>query len=104
MYLTTNTTGHNHHEKAVNGRGVGKKNGLGNGVNHFLPSSPLFKKEQMPLIYMSDAGLLTLLAILSAVIYQVGFLNFFVYYGAPYLWVNNWLGELFLSKAPRLLC
>lgn len=93
MYLTTNATGHNKHENAPNGRGKGKRNGALHGVNHFQPSSPIFDDKDMPLIYMSDIGLLCLAAALVYAVKTFGAWNVFVYYGAPYLWVNNWLGK-----------
>ena len=91
MYLCTNTTGHDVHENAPNGRGKGKKNGLYDGVNHFNPSSPLFDEKDMPLIWLSDIGLLITAAVVTFFANKVGAWNMFVYYGAPYLWVNNWL-------------
>lgn len=42
LYLQQNNTGHNYHERQSEGRGKGKHNGPGGGVNHFSPSSPLF--------------------------------------------------------------
>lgn len=92
MYLCTNATGHDKHENAPNGRGKGRKNGLFDGVNHFNPSSPLFDDKDMPLIYLSDIGLLITAAVLTFVGSKFGAWNLFVWYGAPYLWVNNWLG------------
>ena len=57
-YLVTNVTGHNLHERQSEGRGKGKRNGLGNGVNHFNPASPLFEAKDAKLIALSDVGLL----------------------------------------------
>ena len=92
MYLCNNTTGHNHHAKVAGARGEGKKNGVGGGVSHFKPSSPIFDEKDRPLIWMSDAGLLAWVAVLTIVGRNIGLWNLFVYYGAPYLFVNNWLG------------
>ena len=91
-YLLTNTTGHNHHEKQSEGKGIGKVNSLRSGVNHFLPSSPLFDRKDEHLILLSDLGL----AIVGSVLYYLGqrfgWQNMLVWYFLPYLWVNHWLG------------
>lgn len=93
VYLLTNTTGHNNHENQKEGRGKGKSNGFFSGVNHFNPSSPLYEAKDAKLILLSDLGLL----ITGTVLYQIGsnfgWSNLLVWYGLPYLWVNNWLGE-----------
>ena len=95
MYLCTNATGHNHHAKVAGKRAEGKKNGLAGGVNHFQPSSPIFDEKDRPLIWMSDLGLIAWVTVLTIVGQKIGAWNLFVYYGAPYLFVNNWLGKLF---------
>jgi len=89
-YLFLNVTGHNNHSKQIEGKGVGKKNGDGS-VNHFLPSSPLYEKKDEYLILLSDLGLLLVAAGLFAVGRTYGLANLFVWYFAPYLWVNHWL-------------
>jgi omega-6 fatty acid desaturase (delta-12 desaturase) len=91
MYLFTNVTGHNKHERQREGRGVGKQNGFGGGVNHFNPNSPLYEAKDAKLIVLSDLGLLITSAILFWVGRTYGFANLFVWYLAPYLWVNHWL-------------
>lgn len=95
-YLLTNVTGHNFHERQSEGRGKGKKNGLGNGVNHFNPSSPLFEAKDAKLIALSDVGLLATLSALFWVGKNYGMANLFVWYILPYLWVNHWLGKFFV--------
>lgn len=92
MYLLTNTTGHNYHSRA-GPRGEGKKNGVGGKVNHFDPASPLYDEKDSYLIILSDIGLAAVVAILTLLGMHFGFANIFVWYIAPYLWVNNWLGE-----------
>jgi omega-6 fatty acid desaturase (delta-12 desaturase) len=91
LYLITNTTGHNNHEKQPEGRGIGKKNGWFHGVNHFSPFSPLYEAKDAKLILLSDLGLF----ITGSVLYQLcktyGFQNMLVWYFLPYLWVNHWL-------------
>jgi omega-6 fatty acid desaturase (delta-12 desaturase) len=91
LYILTNVTGHNNHERQHEGRGKGKKNGLFGGVNHFVMSSPLYEAKDAKLILLSDLGL----AIVGAGLYYLGtnfgWMNLLVWYGIPYLWVNHWL-------------
>ncbi|KAL2006362.1 hypothetical protein VTN00DRAFT_10016 [Thermoascus crustaceus] len=91
MYLFTNVTGHNNHERQPEGRGKGKRNGYFGGVNHFNPSSPLYEAKDAKLIVASDIGLLIMGTILYALGKNFGWLNLLVWYGIPYLWVNHWL-------------
>ncbi|KAJ4109641.1 Oleate hydroxylase fah12 [Fusarium oxysporum] len=44
-YILTNVTGHNYYECQGEGRGKGKKNGLGGGVNYFDPRSPIYEAK-----------------------------------------------------------
>jgi omega-6 fatty acid desaturase (delta-12 desaturase) len=91
MYLISNVTGHNFHERQSEGKGVGKKNGMFKGVNHFNPSSPLYEKKDEKLILLSDLGIAITLAALTWVGKNYGFANLLVWYIIPYLWVNHWL-------------
>ncbi|KAL1999169.1 hypothetical protein VTN02DRAFT_4942 [Thermoascus thermophilus] len=91
MYLFTNVTGHNNHERQREGRGKGKRNGYFGGVNHFNPSSPLYEAKDAKLIVASDIGLLMMGTVLYALGKKFGWLNLLVWYGIPYLWVNHWL-------------
>jgi len=91
MYLSTNVTGHNNHHKQTEGKGAGKKNGFGGGVNHFFPSSPLYEKKDEKLILLSDLGLLITATALYFIGSNFGFNNLLVWYIIPYLWVNHWL-------------
>ena len=93
MYLSTNVTGHNKHENAPNGRGIGKQNGFGGGVNHFDPDSPIFDEKDRRLIALSDVGLLMTLTALTYVGMKFGAFVLTVGYIIPYCWVNNWLGK-----------
>lgn len=95
-YLFANVTGHNHHDRQSEGRGKGKSNGFGNGVNHFQPSSPLYEAKDAKLIVLSDVGLLTVASILFWVGKTYGAANVLVWYFVPYLWVHHWLGMFFL--------
>ncbi|KAF3897776.1 Oleate delta-12 desaturase [Trichophyton interdigitale] len=91
MYLFTNVTGHNFHERQSEGRGKGKSNGFFGGVNHFNPNSPLYESKDAKLILLSDLGLLIVGSILYTLGSKFGWFNMFVWYFAPYLWVNHWL-------------
>lgn len=93
LYLSTNVTGHNCHERQPEGRGKGKKNGYGGGVNHFDPSSPLYEAKDGKLILLSDLGLAITASVLFGVGWNFGWLNLAVWYFLPYLWVNHWLGK-----------
>jgi omega-6 fatty acid desaturase (delta-12 desaturase) len=90
-YLLFNVTGHNFHERQSEGRGKGKRNGFGGGVNHFNPSSPLYEAKDAKLIALSDIGLLIAGSILFTIGKSFGWSNLFVWYFLPYLWVNHWL-------------
>lgn len=91
-YLISNVTGHNNHEKQSEGRGKGKANGIGGGVNHFNPASPLYESKDANLILLSDLGLLVTGSILFLLGQKYGWMNMLVWYFVPYLWVNHWLG------------
>lgn len=92
LYLFTNVTGHDNHERQPEGRGKGKKNGWFTGVNHFNPSSPLYEAKDAKLILLSDLGLAIVISALVWVSRNFGFANLAVWYLIPYLWVNHWLG------------
>ncbi|GJC83404.1 oleate hydroxylase FAH12 [Colletotrichum liriopes] len=90
-YLMTNVTGHNFHERQREGRGKGKENGFGGGVNHFDPSSPIFEAKDAKLIIMSDIGVGITMSVLTLLGNKFGWSNLLVWYFIPYLWVNHWL-------------
>jgi omega-6 fatty acid desaturase (delta-12 desaturase) len=94
MYLFTNVTGHDNHERQPEGRGKGKKNGYFTGVNHFSPYSPLYEAKDTKLILLSDLGLAISIRALVSVGRNFGIANLAVWYLIPYLWVNHWLGKL----------
>lgn len=104
LYIFTNVTGHNNHEKQLEGRGVGKKNGFGGGVNHFDPSSPLYEAKDAKLILLSDVGLAITVSILTMLCKTYGFTNMLVWYFVPYLWVNHWLGKLLPNSHVSTKC
>jgi omega-6 fatty acid desaturase (delta-12 desaturase) len=101
MYILTNVTGHNYHERQLEGKGVGKKNGIGGGVNHFFTSSPLYERKDEYLILLSDLGIAITVAALAFIGKTFGFQNLLVWYLLPYLWVNHWLGEYFYPGLHR---
>jgi len=80
MYLATNVTGHDNHERQPEGRGLGKKNGYFSGVNHFNPSSPLYEAKDAKLILLSDLGLAITISALVWVGKNFGFANLAVWY------------------------
>lgn len=92
-YLLTNVTGHNNHEKQREGRGKGKRNGFGGGVNHFDPRSPLYENRDAMYIVLSDIGLAITISALVYLSKTFGWSNMFVWYFLPYMWVNHWLGK-----------
>ena len=92
-YLLTNVTGHNYHEKQREGRGKGKHNGFGGGVNHFDPRSPLYENRDAHLVVYSDIGLALAISGLVYLGNRFGWSNMAVWYFLPYLWVNHWLGK-----------
>ncbi|KOS21213.1 Delta(12) fatty acid desaturase [Escovopsis weberi] len=90
-YLMTNVTGHNYHERQREGRGKGKQNGLGGGVNHFDPTSPLYEAKDAKLIVLSDIGIALVASALFYLGNTFGWANLAVWYFIPYFWVNHWL-------------
>ncbi len=102
LYILNNVTGHDFHERQREGRGKGKKNGFGGGVNHFDPRSPLYDNKDVKLILLSDLGIGLAIAGLVYLGRTFGWTNMAVWYFLPYLWVNHWLGKL--VTVPRLLC
>lgn len=100
-YLLTNVTGHDNHEKQLEGKGKGKKNGPFGGVNHFDPRSPLYERKDEHLILLSDLGLAIMATVLVFLGRSYGWINMAVWYGLPYLWVNHWLGKT-LTETARL--
>lgn len=102
LYLLQNNTGHNYHERQSEGRGKGKHNGPGGGVNHFNPSSPLFDAKDAKYIALSDLGLGLTATLLFHVAQRYGWGNVVVWYVIPYLWVNHWLGRYSKGRSPKL--
>jgi omega-6 fatty acid desaturase (delta-12 desaturase) len=63
--------------------------------SHFYPGqdSPLYKKEQLPLVVLSDIGVISMIAILAIGGYFFGSVEMLRLYVVPYLWVNHWIGK-----------
>jgi len=101
-YLIMNKTGHDNHAEQKEGRGKGKKNGLGKGVNHFDPQSPLYDAKDAKYIALSDLGLGLMALVLYELAQAYGWNNLLVWYFVPYLWVNHWLGMSFFPPYNRL--
>ena len=103
-YLLFNVTGHNFHERQSEGRGKGKANGFGGGVNHFDPASPLYEAKDAKLILLSDLGIALTASALFYVGANYGWANLLVWYIVPYLWVHHWLGasDPFRNQLSRL--
>lgn len=102
LYLLQNDTGHNYHERKGEGRGKGKHNGPGGGVNQFNPSSPLFDAKDAKYIAWCDLGLGLTATVLYQVAQRYGWGNVAVWYVVPYLWVNHWLGRYSQGRSPKL--
>lgn len=68
-------------------------------ISHFYfgEDSALYKPEQLPLIALSDIGVLSMIGLLVVGGQLFGSWNMVLYYVLPYLWVNNWIGKLILS-------
>ena len=91
-YLLTHDSGTDYPAISAGERGKGKRVGIGGGINHFDPKSPLFRENESHLILLSDMGLAITISWLIYFGYIHGWFNVFVWYGIPYLWVNHWLG------------
>ena len=60
---------------------------------YFGSDSAIFKGSELPLIILSDLGLATTLFALYSLAQVFGWWSVLVFYGIPYLWVNNWIGK-----------
>ena len=63
----------------------------GRRVNHFEPSSPLFRNSDRWGVIVSNVGLVGVVSLLAIAVKQVGFASVAAYYVMPYLWTNAWL-------------
>ncbi|KAF9511027.1 hypothetical protein BS47DRAFT_1373161 [Hydnum rufescens UP504] len=60
------------------------------GTNHFLPSSPLFRKSDRLPVIISNVGMLAWAAVLCRWIYVTSFTTYIKYYFIPYILTNHW--------------
>ncbi|KAF2768075.1 fatty acid desaturase [Teratosphaeria nubilosa] len=72
--------------------------------NHFNPWSNLFTPQQRFGVFLSDVGIVTMLAILAVAGAEMGASKIFLFYGVPYLWVNHWIGRFLQFTHPTLIC
>ena len=101
-YLLTFDSGSLTYVDKVYQQGVDKHNTLKGKLNHVDPRSPLFTTDEAHLIILSDCGVGITLAILAYIHYKYGWANVTVWYWIPYLWVNHWLGTLFVTSPQPL--
>ena len=78
LYLTINASGRRYPKSAIP-------------PNHFMPSSPIFKKEEAGLVILSDIALACYLYFFYRVIAAFGFSFFFMHYVTAYFVTNYWL-------------
>ena len=64
-------------------------------ISHFYfgEDSVFYKKNELPLIMLSDIGVAVMIAALVVAGQIFGSWNIIVLWGVPWLWVNNWIGE-----------
>jgi omega-6 fatty acid desaturase (delta-12 desaturase) len=60
-------------------------------IDHFRPSSKMFSAKVRGKVVISTIGVIATLAFLLKSSLEHGFLTVFLWYGAPYMWVNFWL-------------
>lgn len=60
-------------------------------VNHFEPSSPLFRKTDYSSVVKGNIGLAIGVGCIYVACNKFGAMNVLFWYGVPYLWTNFWL-------------
>lgn len=60
-------------------------------ADHFRPTSPMFPAKLSGKILLSTATVIASLVGLGYLQWKIGFVPVFLWYWAPYLWVNAWL-------------
>ncbi|RFU29695.1 hypothetical protein B7463_g6628, partial [Scytalidium lignicola] len=62
-------------------------------ISHFYfgEDSVFYKKQDLPLIILSDIGVVTMIALLVVAGQMYGSLTVILLWGIPWLWVNNWI-------------
>ena len=83
---------------------TGQKYGGAKGakISHFYfgEDSVFYKKEELSLIMLSDFAVAVMIGGLVWAGQVFGSWNVIVYWGVPWLWVNNWIGKLLFSNYP----
>ncbi|KAI9643342.1 hypothetical protein NHQ30_007961 [Ciborinia camelliae] len=74
-YPMTNSSGSEGYQNRADGRGVGKYNGWGGGVNHFDARSPLFGENDAHLVHLSTLGLALTISGVTYIGYEYGWIN-----------------------------
>lgn len=63
-------------------------------ISHFYfgEDSVFFKKNELPLIVLSDIAVAIMIGALYLAGQAFGHFNVIMLWGVPWLWVNNWIG------------
>lgn len=64
--------------------------------SHFDPWSGIYTRSQAPFILLSDLGLIATVTGLYFLSKSIGSSTTALLYVLPYLWVNHWIGELYI--------
>ncbi|EEB05103.1 Delta(12) fatty acid desaturase [Schizosaccharomyces japonicus yFS275] len=60
-------------------------------MNHFHPGAPMFRRDQLRAVLLSDLGMLVAFGVLIYLIRKTSLSTVALYYGIPYYFVNGWL-------------
>ncbi|THW70816.1 putative delta-12 desaturase [Aureobasidium pullulans] len=76
----------------VNMSGQQAKRGFPYGSHfYFGAQSTLFKEQELPMVLLSDLGVIAMLSLLALCSYMYGWWSVVVFYLIPYLWLNHWV-------------
>lgn len=64
--------------------------------SHLDPTSPVFTAAEAPFVFLSNVGLILTMSALYLASKSVGGWTVALAYGLPYLWMNHWIGRLFV--------
>jgi hypothetical protein len=67
--------------------------------SHLDPTAHIFTAAEQPYVLLSNAGLVSVFAVLYQVAQTMGYRNTFLMYGLPYLWMNHWIGTLLAQSS-----
>lgn len=62
-------------------------------LSHYDPWAAVFTKREACMVLMSDLGLCIMGIVLFSACRVLGTVTVLLLYGAPYLWVNHWIGQ-----------